>query len=55
MRNAHKAWSNNLTFYETLTKDSLINKKISNKELSKMFDANYHTKKINLIYKRVFK
>ena len=54
-KNAHKAWSNNLTFYETLTKDSLINKKISNKELSKMFDANYHTKKINLIYKRVFK
>ena len=54
-KNAHKAWSNNLTFYETLTKDSLISKKISNKELSKMFDANYHTKKINLIYKRVFK
>ena len=54
-KNAHKAWANNLTFYETLTKDSLINKKISNKDLSKMFDANYHTKKINLIYKRVFK
>ncbi len=54
-KNAHKAWASNLTFYETLTKDSLINKKISNKDLSKMFDTNYHTKKINLIYKRVFK
>ena len=30
-------------------------KKISNKELSKMFDLDYHTKKINIIIKRVFK
>jgi len=33
----------------------LINKKISNKNLIKMFDVNYHTKRINIIYKRVFK
>ena len=54
-KNAQKAWSKNITFYESLSKDSLINKKISNKDLMKMFDMDYHTKKINLIYKRVFK
>ena len=54
-KNAQKAWANNMSFYETLSKDSLINKKISNKDLGKMFDINYHTKRISLIYKRVFK
>jgi len=38
-----------------LSSDPLINKKISNKDLIKMFDINYHTKKIDLIFKRVFK
>ena len=54
-KNAQNAWKKNISLYESLSKDSLINKKISNKELSKMFDVNYHTKRINLIYKRVFK
>jgi len=54
-KNAKNAWSNNISFFESLSKDSLINKKISIKDLSKMFDVNYHTKRINLIYKRVFK
>jgi len=54
-KNAQKTWVNNTSFYETLSKDSLINKKISNKDLIKMFDINYHTKRINVIYKRVFK
>ena len=54
-RNAQKSWKKNISFYETLKKDSLINKKISNKELIKMFDLNYHTRRIDLIYKRIFK
>jgi adenylosuccinate lyase len=54
-KNAQKAWTNNISFYESLSKDSLINKKISNKDLKKMFDLNYHTKKINIIFNRVFK
>ena len=45
----------NISFYESLKKDPLINKKISNKDLLKMFDLNYHTKKVNIIFKRVFK
>ena len=54
-KNAHNAWTKNMSFYESLSKDSLINKKISNKDLKKMFDINYHTKKIDVIYKRVFR
>ena len=54
-KNAQKAWSKNISLYETLSKDSLINKKISNKDLIKMFDIEYHTKNVNLIYKRVLK
>ena len=54
-KNARKAWSKNISFVESLSKDSLINKKISNRDLAKMFDINYHTKRIDLIYKRVFK
>ena len=54
-KNAQNAWTKNISFYESLSKDSLINKKISNKDLTKMFDINYHTKKIDVIYRRVFK
>jgi adenylosuccinate lyase len=54
-KNAQNAWKENISFLESLKKDSLINKKISNKDLLRMFDINYHTKKINIIYKRVFK
>ena len=48
-KNSRRAWSKNISFYESLSKDSLINKKISNKDLTKMFDIDYHTKRINLI------
>ena len=54
-KNAQNSWIKNISFFESLSKDSLISKKISNKDLIKMFDINYHTKKIDLIYKRVFK
>ena len=45
----------NISFYESLSNDSLINKKISNKDLMKMFNFDYHLKKINTIFNRVFK
>ena len=54
-KNALNATKKNISFYESLRKDPLINKKISNKDLVRMFDLNYHTKRINIIYKRVFK
>jgi len=54
-KHAQNSWNKNISFYDSLSKDALINKKISNKNLIKMFDLNYHTKRINIIYKRVFK
>jgi len=54
-RNAQNSHKKNISFCQSLMNDSLINKKISNKDLKKMFDLNYHTKKINIIFNRVFK
>tara|TARA_Y100000590_G_scaffold285257_1_gene321011 strand:+ start:3635 stop:4927 length:1293 start_codon:yes stop_codon:yes gene_type:complete len=54
-KNAQKSWKKNISFYESLMNDSLINKKISNKDLLRMFRLDYHTKRINLIFTRVFK
>ena len=53
--NAQNSWKKNISLYESLTKDLMINKKISNNELRKMFDLNYHVKRINIIFKRVLK
>ena len=54
-KNAQNSHKKNISFHQSLMNDSLINKKISNKDLKKMFDLNYHTKKINMIFNRVFK
>ena len=54
-KNAQISWKKNVSFFESLSNDSLINKKISNKDLNKMFDLKYHTKKVDLIFRRVFK
>ncbi len=54
-KNAQNSHKKNISFYESLMNDSLINKNISNKDLRKMFDLEYHTKKINIIFNRIFK
>ncbi|MBA1337800.1 MAG: adenylosuccinate lyase [Pelagibacterales bacterium] len=54
-KNAQNSWKNNIPLYDSLINDSLINKKISNKNLAKMFEVKYHTRNIDLIYKRIFK
>ena len=54
-KNAQNSSKKDISFYESLANDSLINKKISNKDLIKMFDLAYHTKRINIIFKRIFK
>jgi len=53
--NAKKTWDNNEDFYTNLSKDKLIKKYLSTKELEKLFDLNYHTKNVNYIFSRVFK
>jgi adenylosuccinate lyase len=53
--NAQNSWKKNISFYESLYNDPSIKKNISKKDLIKMFDINYHTKKINIIFNRIFK
>ncbi len=53
--NAHNSWKQNIPLYESLLKDKTVNTKISKKDLNKIFDLNYHTKRINIIFNRVFK
>ena len=54
-KNAQNSYKKNISFYDSLMNDSLINKNISNKDLRKMFNLDYHTKKVNIIFKRIFK
>jgi len=54
-KNAQDSYKKNISFYNSLVNDSLIKKKISDKDLKKMFDLEYHTKRINIIFNRVFK
>ena len=54
-KNAQNSFEKNISFYNSLINDSLIKKKISDKDIKNMFDLKYHTKKINIIFNRVFK
>jgi adenylosuccinate lyase len=54
-KNAMRAWENNSSFYENIVKDKNITKKIPVNKLKKLFDFSYHTKKINIIFKRSLK
>ena len=54
-KNAQNSHKRNISFYDSLMNDSLINKKISNNDLKKMFDLKYHTRRINIIFNRIFK
>ena len=54
-KNVQHSLKKNISLYESLINDTLINKKISNKDLIRIFDLGYYTKKINIIFKRIFK
>ena len=54
-KNAMTTWKNNTSFFENLSKDKRIIKKIPVNKLKKLFDLGYHTKKINIIFKRALK
>ena len=53
--NAMKTWDKKEDFYTNLSKDKLIKKHLTTKELEQLFDLNYHTKNVNHIFSRVFK
>ena len=50
--NALKAWKENSSFYEKIISDKKITNKIPVNKLKKLFNFSYHTKKINIIFKR---
>ena len=54
-KNAMKSWHNNSPFLDIIIKDKKITNKIPVNKIKKLFDFSYHTKKINIIFKKVFK
>ena len=54
-RNAMQAWKENSSFYDKIISDRQITKKIPVNKIKKLFDFGYHTKKINIIFKRSLK
>jgi len=54
-KNAQNSWKKKISLYESLVGEKLIIEKISKSNLLKMFDINYHTKRIDIIFKRIFK
>ena len=54
-KNAMKSWKNNSPFYENIAADKNITNKIPVNKLKKLFNLSYHTKKINIIFKRSLK
>tara|TARA_B100000886_G_scaffold212629_1_gene147347 strand:+ start:1409 stop:2704 length:1296 start_codon:yes stop_codon:yes gene_type:complete len=54
-KHAMTTWKNNTSFFENLSKDRRIIKKIPVNKLKKLFDLGYHSKKINIIFKRALK
>ena len=54
-KNAMRAWKENLSFSEIILADKKITNKIPVNKLKKLFDFSYHTKKINIIFKRSLK
>ena len=54
-KNAMKTWHNKSSFYANVSNDNKINKKIPVNKLKKLFNFSYHTKKINIIFKRSLK
>ncbi len=54
-RNAMSAWKGNSSFLDNIVSDKKIIKKIPVNKIKKLFNFSYHTKKINIIFKRSLK
>ena len=54
-KNAMEAWKENSSFYNKIISDKKIINKIPVNKLKKLFDFSYHTKKIDIIFKRSLK
>jgi len=54
-KNALNAWKEKSSFYEKVISDKKINNKIPVNKLKNLFNFSYHTKKINIIFRRSLK
>ena len=54
-KHAMHSWNKGTSFFNNLLNDPKINKKLSVNKLEKLFDFSYHTKRINVIFKRSLK
>jgi Adenylosuccinate lyase len=54
-KNAMKSWNDNSSFYNNVISDSKITNKIPVNKLKKLFNFSYHTRQINIIFKRNLK
>ena len=54
-KNAMKSWNDSSPFYKNIVSDEKITNKIPVNKLKKLFNFSYHTKKINIIFKRSLK
>ena len=54
-KHAMNSWNNKTSFYENLINDAQITKKLPVNKIKKLFDFSYHTKKVNVIFKRSLK
>ena len=54
-KNAMSTWKNNTSFFENLSKDPKIINKMPVNKLKNLFKLSYHSKKINIIFKRTLK
>ena len=54
-QNAMRSWKENSSFYDKIVSDKKITNKIPVNKIKKLFDFGYHTKKIDIIFKRSLK
>ena len=54
-KHAMNSWDEGTSFFQNLANDPQINKKLPVNKLKKLFDFSYHTKRINVIFKRNLK
>ena len=54
-KNAMQAWKENCSFYDKIASDKKVTNKIPVNKLKKLFNFGYHTKKINIIFRRSLK
>ena len=54
-KHAMHSWNSGTSFYENVANDPKINKKLPVNKIKKLFNFSYHTKRIDIIFKRSLK